>query len=135
MQLIFVSTAHPLRPSRRPNRPHRGVITITGIGDHLRPEWPITITGTRTQDHWPFEADDRLERPAARSPPWLHQLGTVRGEPEADLGERPYAAPDRSQVGPRRPSLADRFGALRPLRPHDAGVLWHAIGPCPPLPL
>ena len=34
--------------------PHAGllppvisVITITGIGDHLRPEWPITITGTR----------------------------------------------------------------------------------------
>ncbi|MEA2961075.1 MAG: exodeoxyribonuclease alpha subunit, partial [Alphaproteobacteria bacterium] len=26
----------------------RGVITITGIGDHLRPEWPITITGMRT---------------------------------------------------------------------------------------
>jgi len=25
-----------------------GVITITGIGDHLRPEWPITITGTRS---------------------------------------------------------------------------------------
>jgi hypothetical protein len=24
------------------------VITITGIGDHLRPEWPITITGMRT---------------------------------------------------------------------------------------
>jgi hypothetical protein len=23
------------------------VITITGIGDHLRPEWPITITGMR----------------------------------------------------------------------------------------
>ena len=36
-----------LRPSRRPNRPRHGVITITGIGDHLRPEWPITITGTR----------------------------------------------------------------------------------------
>src|SRR5437868_6471140 len=35
-------------PSRRPNRPHHGVITISGIGDHLRPEWPITITGTRT---------------------------------------------------------------------------------------
>jgi len=86
-------------------------------------------------DHWPFEADGRLERPAARSPPWLYQLGTVRGEPKADLGECPYAAPDRSQVGPRRPSLADRIGALRPLRPHDAGVLWHAIGPCSPLPL
>jgi hypothetical protein len=25
-----------------------GVITITGIGDHLRPEWPITITGMRS---------------------------------------------------------------------------------------
>jgi exodeoxyribonuclease V alpha subunit len=24
------------------------VITITGISDHLRPEWPITITGMRT---------------------------------------------------------------------------------------
>jgi hypothetical protein len=24
------------------------VITITGIGDHLPPEWPITITGIRT---------------------------------------------------------------------------------------
>src|SRR5438874_13383960 len=47
MQPVFVSTAHPPRPSRRPNRPHHGVITITGIGDHLRPEWPITITGTR----------------------------------------------------------------------------------------
>jgi hypothetical protein len=28
-------------------RPHDGVIMITGIGDHLRPEWPITITGMR----------------------------------------------------------------------------------------
>jgi hypothetical protein len=26
------------------------VITITGIGDHLRPEWPITITGMRSGD-------------------------------------------------------------------------------------
>ena len=25
-----------------------GVITITRISDHLRPEWPITITGMRT---------------------------------------------------------------------------------------
>jgi hypothetical protein len=24
------------------------VITITGIGDHFRPEWPITITGMRS---------------------------------------------------------------------------------------
>ena len=38
-----------LRPSRRPCRPRHGVITITGIGDHLRLEWPITITGMRIQ--------------------------------------------------------------------------------------
>src|SRR5262249_29679544 len=29
--------------------PAISVITITGIGDHLRPEWPITITGMRTR--------------------------------------------------------------------------------------
>src|ERR1700749_4579339 len=45
-----------LRPSCRPNRPRHGVITITGIGDHLRPEWPITITGTRTQSADSFPA-------------------------------------------------------------------------------
>jgi hypothetical protein len=26
------------------------VITITGIGDHLQPEWLITFTGMRTTD-------------------------------------------------------------------------------------
>jgi hypothetical protein len=26
------------------------VITITGIGDHLRPEWPITFTGMRMHE-------------------------------------------------------------------------------------
>jgi len=26
------------------------VITITGIGDHLQPEWLITFTGMRRQD-------------------------------------------------------------------------------------
>jgi hypothetical protein len=26
-----------------------GVITITGIGDHLRPDWPITFTGMRSR--------------------------------------------------------------------------------------
>src|SRR2546429_9050458 len=42
---IRVDGADRCDPSRRPNRPRHGVITITGIGDHLRPEWPITITG------------------------------------------------------------------------------------------
>src|ERR1700740_3707905 len=36
-------------PHAGPYGPHDGVITITGIGDHLRPEWPITITGTRSK--------------------------------------------------------------------------------------
>src|SRR3974377_71476 len=35
-------------PSRRPNRPRHGLITITGMGDHLQLEWPITITGMRS---------------------------------------------------------------------------------------
>jgi hypothetical protein len=29
------------------------VITITGIGDHLRPEWPITFTEMRIRDARP----------------------------------------------------------------------------------
>jgi hypothetical protein len=28
------------------------VITITGISDHLRLEWPITITGMRRFQRW-----------------------------------------------------------------------------------
>src|ERR1700720_2302899 len=50
---IRVDGADRCDPSRRPNRPRHGVITITGIGDHLRPEWPITITGMR---NWDFVA-------------------------------------------------------------------------------
>src|ERR1700758_5790825 len=49
MQPVLVSSAHIAATSRRPNRPRHGVITITGIGDQLRPEWPITITGTRNR--------------------------------------------------------------------------------------
>jgi hypothetical protein len=67
--------------------------------------------------------------------PGLHQPGTVRSKPEADLGERAYAAPDRTQINPRRPGSTDRIGALRPLWPHDAGVLRFAIRPRSSLPL
>jgi hypothetical protein len=28
----------------------RSVITITGLGDHDRPDWLITMTGTRSRD-------------------------------------------------------------------------------------
>ena len=50
MQLAFVSAAKiaaTLTPA--PGWPD-GVIMITGTGDHLRPEWPITITGMRSYD-------------------------------------------------------------------------------------
>jgi hypothetical protein len=45
---IRVDGADRCDPHAEPNRPRHGVITITGIGDHLRLEWPITITGMRT---------------------------------------------------------------------------------------
>ena len=44
---IRVDSANRCDPHADPIGRVRGVITITGIGDHLRPEWPITITGTR----------------------------------------------------------------------------------------
>src|SRR5215472_10674912 len=69
-----------------------------------------TLSTRCPQDHRPHEADAFVERSHARSPPRLHQLGAVRGEPKADLGERAHAAPDRTEVSARRPSLADRFG-------------------------
>ena len=116
---------------------YAGAGACPGAGRGLRSHDPAHAYCRRAcpQNHRPHEADDRLERPDTRSPPRLYQLGAVRGEPEADLGERPYAAPDRAEVGARRSRAADRAGPLRALRPDDAGVLRHAIGPCPPIPL
>ena len=48
MQPVFGRRRRSPRPSRRPPGPLDGVITITGIGDHFRLEWPITITGMRS---------------------------------------------------------------------------------------
>jgi hypothetical protein len=48
MQPAFVSAAKIAATLTPALRATDGVITITGIGDHLRPEWPITITGIRT---------------------------------------------------------------------------------------
>ena len=47
---IRVDGANRCDPHADPIGRVRGVITITGIGDHLRPEWPITITGTRSRN-------------------------------------------------------------------------------------
>src|ERR1700694_1460397 len=48
MQPAFVSAAKIAATLTPALRATDGVITITGIGDHLRPEWPITITGMRS---------------------------------------------------------------------------------------
>src|SRR6266852_2679945 len=47
MQPAFVSAAKIAATLTPALRATDGVITITGVGDHLRPEWPITITGMR----------------------------------------------------------------------------------------
>jgi len=51
MQPAFVSAAKIAATLTPALRATDGVITITGIGDHLRPEWPITITGMRSRRH------------------------------------------------------------------------------------
>ena len=52
-----------------------------------------------------------------------------------DPRERPHAKACLAQVGPRRARPADRPGAMRPLRPDDAGVLRDALRPRPPVPV
>jgi hypothetical protein len=47
------------------------------------------VDGRARKNHRTFEANGCMERSAARSPPRLHRLGTIRGEPKADLGECP----------------------------------------------
>src|SRR5437867_12701115 len=49
MQPAFVSAAKIAATLTPALRATDGVITITGTGDHLRPEWPITITGMRSR--------------------------------------------------------------------------------------
>jgi DNA invertase Pin-like site-specific DNA recombinase len=68
---------------------YAGAGACPGAGRGLRPHYAAhaPYRRTRPQDHRPFEADDRLERPDPRSPPRLYQLGAIRGEPETDLGE------------------------------------------------
>jgi len=55
----------PARRASRENIASR-TITITGMGDHHRPEWPITITGIRTPE------EDRAEPGHNREAEDLH---------------------------------------------------------------
>jgi hypothetical protein len=43
-------------------------ITITGIGDHHRPEWPITFTGIRNNRFI------LVAHRAGLDPPWMEQV-------------------------------------------------------------
>jgi hypothetical protein len=62
MQPAFVSAAKIAATLTPALRATDGVITITDIGDHLRPEWPITITGMRTSRRNPRFARKGAER-------------------------------------------------------------------------
>src|SRR6516225_6534915 len=55
MQPLLLSTVQIAATSRRLRRPRHRVITITGIRDHLQPEWLITITGIRIKAEVPIE--------------------------------------------------------------------------------
>ncbi len=136
---IRVDGADRCDPSRRPNRPRHGVITITGTGDHLRPEWPITITGTRSARKMPRLPSDaqaclprataaRSDRPVDRGTQTLAMLLQYRrtGRPTqtVDPRLRERAAPCRIRRGkPFRPSLTSGQGDDRLLASATMGQL------------
>ena len=63
MQPAFVSAAKIAATLTPALRATDGVIRITGIGDHLRPEWLITITGMRSLGSRPvFRGSDARNR-------------------------------------------------------------------------
>jgi hypothetical protein len=45
---VATARRRPALPARHSSAQARSVIMITGIGDHDRPDWLITITGMRT---------------------------------------------------------------------------------------
>jgi replication protein C-like len=108
-----------LRPSRRPNRPRHGVITITGIGDHLRPEWPITITGTRSG-----EGEGSVSNSPAPVQPKRPRKGMVHGiRPDELVRLTPKLKLYLRSSSPAWPDIVDAADWLR----HDLGVsksLW-----------
>jgi hypothetical protein len=63
MQLRHEPAALLPAPSSRSAAQRVEMITITGIGDHLRPEWPITFTGIRTERIVRDQKQTREQRP------------------------------------------------------------------------
>jgi hypothetical protein len=56
VQLPHEPAARLSAPSSRATARRVELITITGIGDHLRPEWLITFTGIRSKPEAALEA-------------------------------------------------------------------------------
>src|ERR1700686_4707380 len=115
MQPAFVSAAKIAATLTPALRATDGVITITGIGDHLRPEWPITITGMRTRSSVvpsataeiaPTKRDRHLQLIAERGRMgWQRASGyNWRALVEADIGRYKRVIGDalRSRTGGRQ---------------------------------
>jgi hypothetical protein len=83
------------------------VITITGIGDQLRPEWPITFTGMRIQGNVAL-----LARTGPARFDSLTKTARYSGHPFQILQLAPMLA--RFTAEPRRLRL-DAGGVLLPL--------------------
>lgn len=65
VQLPHEPAARLPAPSSRATARRVELITITGIGDHLRPEWLITFTGIRTAEGGSAESRNHLSAPDA----------------------------------------------------------------------
>jgi hypothetical protein len=82
------------------------VITITGIGDHLRPEWPITITGTRNRELERRPLLGNAMRPARRTVP--ERLLTDLSPDFGDSADQYIVSRTRQVIG--KPQVKPRGG-------------------------
>jgi hypothetical protein len=69
------------------------VITITGIGDQLRPEWPITFTGIRRRT----------------ANPWRAALKGIYRAVDAAAGEAALRAFEEGFLGPEIPTISQSW--------------------------
>jgi hypothetical protein len=69
------------------------VITITGFGDHLRPEWPITFTGIRRRT----------------ANPWRAALKGIYRAVDAAAGEAALRAFEEGFLGPEIPTISQSW--------------------------
>jgi hypothetical protein len=118
------------------------VITITGISDHLRLEWPITITGMRNEqteiDALAALRPDDLETiaRAAVEPFYEFTLGqrcrqasqAWYAEAEAKLADHPDVAVMQDQVSAARDAVNEAVEVLQEVQSTTHSELWHQLG-------